>query len=558
MGLTKEYLIAEAKKYNSRKELIEHNNSVYNAIKNRKLQPVAFAHMVKRVKLTTETFIQRSVVKHGDLYNYSKVDYKTNNDKVKIICASHGMFEQRAADHLSGTGCPKCAYGTMTKSDFINKAQKKHNNLYSYDKCNYINTYTKVEIYCKEHGSFWQLPSSHLKGHNCPDCALINRTLSTNDYIRLCNEKHNFSYDYSKTVYKKASCKVDIICKEHGLFSIEAYAHLKGQGCSKCGKENMALLQSHTQEIVIADFIKTHGKTYDYSNVKYLNNREKVDIVCKEHGLFSQEPMAHKFGKGCPKCANLVSNPEIEIAEFIKSKGFDVKQNIRGLFENPRFEADIVIESKKIIIEYDGNHWHSERMNPNKFNVRDKTLMANKAGYRCIHIREDQYIENPELIKSLLCSALGLFENRIGARQTEKREITQLEYRAICQNHLQGYRHAKHKKGLYYNGVLVAAISYNDTGELVRYIVKNNWQVIGALPKLLKDEMVTFSFCDLTFFDGAGYKKAGFKLDYITKPNYRYMKGQRTVSRQVMMKHKLKNKLAVFDENLTSKSKSRN
>lgn len=54
--------------------------------------------------------------------------------------------------------------------EFINKANKIHNNKYDYSKINYFNVSTKIEIICKFHGSFFQIPNSHLNGSGCPVC----------------------------------------------------------------------------------------------------------------------------------------------------------------------------------------------------------------------------------------------------------------------------------------------------------------------------------------------------------------------------------------------------
>ena len=43
-------------------------------------------------KLTTEEFIVKSKLIWGDRFDYSFVEYKTSNDKVKIICREHGEF----------------------------------------------------------------------------------------------------------------------------------------------------------------------------------------------------------------------------------------------------------------------------------------------------------------------------------------------------------------------------------------------------------------------------------------------------------------------------------
>ena len=57
------------------------------------------------------------------------------------------------------------------------------------------------------------------------------------------------------------------------------------------------------------DFIEkanlVHNNKYDYSLVNYINNKTKVKIICKKHGVFEQLPNSHTIQKcGCPKCAN--------------------------------------------------------------------------------------------------------------------------------------------------------------------------------------------------------------------------------------------------------------
>lgn len=60
------------------------------------------------VRKTTEQFIADAKAVHGNRYDYSKVEYKTNKDKVCIICPVHGEFWQTPNDHLRSSGCKKC------------------------------------------------------------------------------------------------------------------------------------------------------------------------------------------------------------------------------------------------------------------------------------------------------------------------------------------------------------------------------------------------------------------------------------------------------------------
>lgn len=47
---------------------------------------------------------------------------------------------------------------------------------------------------------------------------------------------------------------------------------------------------------------KVHGDKYDYSKVIYNSSKEKVIIICSEHGEFLQRPNDHLNGNGCPYC----------------------------------------------------------------------------------------------------------------------------------------------------------------------------------------------------------------------------------------------------------------
>ncbi len=107
-------------------------------------------------------------------YDYSKVNYKRNDIKIIIICKKHGEFDQEPCRHLLGNGCQKCQVEnfTYTTEKFINKAKLKHGDKYDYELVNYIKSDIKVKIICKEHGIFEQKPNKHLQGQDCYLCGL--------------------------------------------------------------------------------------------------------------------------------------------------------------------------------------------------------------------------------------------------------------------------------------------------------------------------------------------------------------------------------------------------
>ena len=110
-------------------------------------------------------------------------------------------------------------------------------------------------------------------------------------------------YDYSKVEYKNYKEKVCIICPKHGEFWQSPGSHLQGQeGCKKCCNEKLGRNIFKTQDDFVKESRDVHGDKYDYSKVEYKGDKEKVCIICPEHGEFWQIPHNHLKGKGCPDC----------------------------------------------------------------------------------------------------------------------------------------------------------------------------------------------------------------------------------------------------------------
>jgi hypothetical protein len=64
-----------------------------------------------------EDFVKKAKIRHGNKYDYSKVEYKGAFEKVIIVCPKHKEFEQTATDHLCGCGCPICGGGATSSAE---------------------------------------------------------------------------------------------------------------------------------------------------------------------------------------------------------------------------------------------------------------------------------------------------------------------------------------------------------------------------------------------------------------------------------------------------------
>ncbi len=96
-------------------------------------------------KLLIDDLIKRFNKIHNNKFNYSLVDYKNLDTKIKIICPTHGIFEQTPRNHLLGNDCFECSKRKKSKTtkEFIDQAKIVHNNFYDYSSTIYKNWLTK-------------------------------------------------------------------------------------------------------------------------------------------------------------------------------------------------------------------------------------------------------------------------------------------------------------------------------------------------------------------------------------------------------------------------------
>jgi hypothetical protein len=231
--------------------------------------------MHKKSKLTTEKFIKISKKVHKNKYDYSRVAYKNEISKVIIICPIHGEFLQAPYNHKKGHGCQECVNRKkLTTEEFIKRARIIHGDKYDYSESLYESAHKKIKIICPIHGQFSQTASSHINTKcGCPKCANKKRStshlLNTEEFIKMAKGVHKNKYDYSKVIYKTAHKKIKILCPIHGAFFQSPNSHLSGTNCPKCSAKAMSERFTSTTENFIKKADITHHFYYDYSLVVY-------------------------------------------------------------------------------------------------------------------------------------------------------------------------------------------------------------------------------------------------------------------------------------------------
>ena len=137
-----------------------------------------------------------------------------------------------------------------TVEEFIEVANKKHHNFFSYEKVKFISLNDVITIICPKHGPFEQKAINHLHHPSCcPICSDIkkkqNRLYTKETFIEICNKAHNNFYDYTSVNYINSQTKVTIVCPKHGPFEQKANDHMQGHGCPICKSSKGELKIKH-------------------------------------------------------------------------------------------------------------------------------------------------------------------------------------------------------------------------------------------------------------------------------------------------------------------------
>lgn len=202
--------------------------------------------------------------------------------------------------------------------------------------------------------------------------------------------------------------------------------------------------------------------------------------------------------------------------------------NIPFKFEYPleKKRFDFILENRNIVIEIDPTYTHSTEPsvyypegNLDKYYHRNKTLLAEKHGFRCIHIFD---WDDAASIINMLAEKSSIY-----ARKCEVCFISE----SAASEFLDHYHLQKSVRGqviclgLVYNDELVSVMTFGQPRytnkyqlELLRYATAADLRIVGGASKLFRfclnevDPESIISYCNRAKFTGDIYTKLGFKL----------------------------------------------
>lgn len=247
----------------------------------------------------------------------------------------------------------------LSHEEVLEKIKKIHGDLYDLSQIEYNNTRTPFILVCRKHGQFTILMGQVDRGQGCNICGKSNaakkRRVTFDEFVKNANKIHKSKYEYDKSSYVKISHEVKILCSVHGWFTQRADAHIRqAQGCPDCG----FISQANKRRMSVAEFKKkakkVHLNKYSYTYVRFKNNRDSIEVICKKHGSFYPSVANHLGGSGCPDCNNSRGENKVKKIlienqiEFIQQKSF------KGLKLKGMLKCDFYLPKLNAVIEFNG------------------------------------------------------------------------------------------------------------------------------------------------------------------------------------------------------------
>lgn len=269
----------------------------------------------------------------------------------------------------------------------------------------------------------------------------------------------------------------------------------------------------------VAKAKKLYGDRYEYLKDNYTRAKSKVTVTCKKHGDFSI--VAHNLIRkqaSCPKCVSrdkYVSGPERELALFFSDLGIKVITSDRSILKG--FEIDLVLPEHKLAIEFNGMYFHSQARGKRQNYHLSKTQKAAEAGYRLIHIWEDQWKSRKDQVKEYLTR--HLFPEKLKKARTKNvKELTQAQALLFLDENsiLVDTPNFDRALGLFRNRLIVAVVTI-DSEKISSFTFKRN-APSNSLELLLEGQTGLKVEIDRCLLDLDLFVSLGFSQALVKKP----------------------------------------
>ena len=371
-------------------------------------------------RLTQTQFLKKANDIAPASLDFSKSVFHDTRTKIVVTCKIHGDFKIQPSNLFQGATCRHCATTLVGNKrrvgtkELLNRITTKFGNRYEVDKNSLVKATSPIRLKCKTHGWFEGLIGNLINSSGCPQCKNAKAAVIRNKQLKLSKTEiierfknlHKDNYSYTASEPNGINSTVKIHCAKHGYFEQKVSTHLQGKGCQDCGVEQRRLNQLLQQSEIYVRLKELNGNLFIYPPNLGLELRERMPIICREHGIFYQPLRIHLDGNGCSECSQSLGARRVSHWLTEHEIAYEVEALIPAGKKGLPLRADFYVAEHNMYIEYDGEQHYKpiaffgmdEQTSISVFNdqkerdrAKENWILDN--GFELLRIRFDQNVE---------------------------------------------------------------------------------------------------------------------------------------------------------------------
>lgn len=332
----------------------------------------------KAKNLKEAHFLEKLQSRYPDMYDTHLVDFKDKDNKVTLICPTHGEFRINARQLFGdgrhkAHGCWQCAGlddpdnrpAPMTADEFF---QRMHQ-LYDATELDFLtsefrNTNAKVTAYCRKHGAITHPAKYWLEGKGCEYC---NGKFYPPDFLQMARKAQGQEYTYrgvNKIVSTASRVMVHCGNPNHKWHRMLVSLVLQGCKCCECAGRHQSI-EKRKANLLERVKEKFGDGRFLIAIDEYTTTHNPITVTCLDHNYtykIAPDILLNGAG-GCPYCT--ASEGEAVIKGWLENHNIPHLWHAQIPNEDPTLplqyvEPDFWLEHLNLYIEYHGQQHYED------------------------------------------------------------------------------------------------------------------------------------------------------------------------------------------------------
>jgi hypothetical protein len=252
---------------------------------------------------------------------------RRNKYRVLFCCPKGHQFEVYWSQFKAGHRCAQCYFERKRKPfKEIQQTMQEQGYILISTEEEYMKSTTKLQIQCSKGHIYISSWDQFQQGRRCRYCQYDNKRKSFTEIKRVMKQE---GYEVLSSKYQNSCSKIEVKCPQGHYTCIRWDDFRNGHRCAECAKQIRAAHQRKDTRQVMQ--LIEQEQYYFVQPLTYSGYKDKFTLQCPKGHQFDTCWNYWQKGHRCPKCSHSQSKGELQIIQYLKSKGVYVIERDRSI-----------------------------------------------------------------------------------------------------------------------------------------------------------------------------------------------------------------------------------